>query len=69
MEATEVPKMKTHRGLAKRVKRTASGKLKRKQANHRHMLVSKGRKRKRHLGASTLIADVEEKRLNALLNF
>lgn len=60
--------MKTHRGLAKRVKRTASGKLKRKKANHRHMLVSKPRKRKRNLGASALVAAVEEKRLKALLN-
>ncbi len=64
-----MPKMKTHRGLAKRVKRTASGKLKRKQAGHRHMLVSKSRKRKRGLGSTALIADVEEKRLNKLLNF
>jgi large subunit ribosomal protein L35 len=61
--------MKTHRGLAKRVKRTASGKLKRKQAYHRHMLVSKSRKRKRGLGGSAMIADVEEARLNKLLNF
>jgi large subunit ribosomal protein L35 len=63
-----MPKLKTHRGLAKRVKRTASGKLKRKKANRRHMLVSKARKRKRHLGSSTLIAAVEEKRLKAILN-
>ena len=63
-----MPKMKTHRGLAKRVKQTATGKLKRKRANHRHMLVSKSRKRKRHLGAATLVADVEEKRLKAILN-
>jgi large subunit ribosomal protein L35 len=64
-----MPKMKSHRGLSKRVKRTASGKLKRKRANHRHMLVCKQRKRKRHLGASTLIAPCEEARLNALLSF
>lgn len=63
-----MPKMKSHRGLSKRVKRTASGKLKRKKANHRHMLVSKNRKRKRNLGSSGLIAAVEEKRLNAILN-
>ena len=63
-----MPKMKTHRGLAKRVKRTASGKLKRKKANHRHQLTAKSRKRKRHLGSSTLVAAVEEKRLLALLN-
>jgi len=63
-----VPKMKSHRGLAKRVKRTASGRLKRKKAYHRHMLVCKSRKRKRQLGTATLIADVEERRLKALLN-
>ena len=63
-----MPKMKTHRGLAKRVKRTATGRLKRKKAYHRHILVSKTRKRKRKLGSPTLIAEVEEKRLNALLN-
>ena len=63
-----MPKMKTHRGLAKRVKMTASGRLKRKKAYHRHMLVSKSRKRKRGLNAWTLVADVEEKRLKALLN-
>ena len=63
-----MPKMKSHRGLAKRVKRTASGKLKRKHAGHRHMLVSKNRTRKRNLGQSGLIAAVEEKRLNAILN-
>ncbi len=63
-----MPKMKTHRGLAKRVKLTASGKLKRKKANHRHMLTGKSRKRKRQLGAGALVADVEEKRLKALLN-
>jgi large subunit ribosomal protein L35 len=63
-----MPKMKSHRGLSKRVKRTASGKLKRKRANHRHMLVSKSRKRKRQLNSSTLIAACEEKRLNKILN-
>ena len=64
-----MPKMKTHRGLAKRVKRTASGKLKRKRANHRHMLVCKSRKRKRGLGSAVMVAECEEKRLNRLLNF
>ena len=63
-----MPKMKTHRGLAKRVKLTASGRLKRKKAYHRHILVTKSRKRKRALNAWVLIADVEEKRLKALLN-
>jgi large subunit ribosomal protein L35 len=60
--------MKSHRGLAKRVKLTASGRLKRKKAYHRHILVTKSRKRKRSLNAPVLIAAVEEKRLKALLN-
>lgn len=63
-----MPKMKSHRGLAKRVKRTATGKLKRKRAYHRHILVTKSRKRKRHLGAATLVAEVEEARLKSILN-
>ncbi len=63
-----MPKMKTHRGLAKRVKVTASGRLKRKKAYHRHILVTKSRKRKRGLNSPALIAAVEEKRLKALLN-
>ena len=63
-----MPKMKTHRGLAKRVKVTASGRLKRKKAYHRHILVTKSRKRKRALNTPALIAAVEEKRLKALLN-
>jgi large subunit ribosomal protein L35 len=60
--------MKTHRGLAKRVRRTASGRLKRKKAYHSHLLSSKTRKQKRGLRASALIAPEEEKRLKALLN-
>lgn len=63
-----MPKMRSHRGLSKRVKRTASGRLKRKRANRRHILVTKSRKRKRQLGGSAYIAGVEEKRLNAILN-
>lgn len=60
--------MKTHRGLAKRVRRTASGRLKRKTAYHSHLLSSKTRKQKRRLRGSQLIAPEEEKRLKALLN-
>ena len=42
-----MPKMKTHRGAAKRVKRTSSGKLKRMRAFKSHILTKKDRKRKR----------------------
>lgn len=43
-----MPKMKTHRGAAKRFKKTASG-YKRKQAFKNHILTKKDTKRKRQL--------------------
>jgi large subunit ribosomal protein L35 len=67
-EESRVPKMKSHRGLAKRVKRSATGRLKRKKAYHSHLLSSKTRKQKRRLRSSEMIAQAEEKRLKALLN-
>ena len=36
-----MPKMKTHRGAAKRFKVTATGKIKRKQAGKSHLLAHK----------------------------
>src|SRR5262245_64905974 len=44
-----MPKMKTKRGAAKRLKRTASGRLKRSRGWKRHKLEAKGPKRKRRL--------------------
>ena len=38
-----MPKMKTHRGAAKRLKRTGSGKLKRAKAYKSHILTKKSR--------------------------
>jgi large subunit ribosomal protein L35 len=62
-----MPKMKTHRATAKRVKRTGTGKLKRGKANHSHILEKKSSKRKRHLGKDGLVADSDLRRLNRLL--
>lgn len=44
-----MPKIKTHRGAAKRFKMTKSGKIKRKRANKRHILEHQSSKTKRHL--------------------
>jgi len=44
-----MPKMKTHKGAKKRFRVTASGMLKRAQANKRHLNSHKTGKRKRHL--------------------
>jgi large subunit ribosomal protein L35 len=44
-----MPKMKTHRGAAKRFKVTGTGRLKRRNSNLNHMLEKKAPKRKRRL--------------------
>ena len=52
-----MPKLKTHKGAAKRFKKTASGKVKRGQAKLRHILTSKDVNTKRKLGKSALVSD------------
>ncbi len=44
-----MPKLKTHKGAAKRFKKTGSGKFVRSHAFARHILTSKSRSRKRRL--------------------
>lgn len=44
-----MPKIKTHRGAAKRFSLTGTGKVKRSNANKRHILTKKTTKRKRTL--------------------
>ncbi len=62
-----MPKMKTNRGAAKRLRKTATGKLRRHRANHSHILTKKSPKRKRRLRSATLIAKADEKRMRRLL--
>jgi large subunit ribosomal protein L35 len=52
-----MPKLKTHKGAAKRFKKTATGKVKRGHSFLRHILSSKDKKRKRKLGKATLVSD------------
>ena len=63
-----MPKMKTHRGAAKRVKKTASGKLKRSRAYHSHILETKSTKRKRRLRSSALVSPSDAKVLTRMLS-
>ena len=51
-----MPKMKTHRGAAKRFKATGSGRVKRGHSHHSHILTKKSPKRKRYLRGTALIA-------------
>ena len=64
-----MPKMKTHRGAAKRFSKTGSGKIKRGKAYKSHILNKKSPKRKRNLRKSTLMAAVEEKKIKRLIPY
>jgi large subunit ribosomal protein L35 len=61
-----MPKMKSHRGAAKRFKRTGTGKITRHKAFNRHILTSKGPKRKRALGRAMVVGP-EAKTLSRML--
>ena len=63
-----MPKMKTHRGYAKRVKRTGTGKFKRNKAFTSHLFANKSTKQKRHLRKATLVSKGDHKRLKQLLS-
>lgn len=58
-----MPKMKTRSSIAKRFKKTANGKLKRKQQNMRHKLGKMNSNRKRKLRKSALVSSGDVKRI------
>jgi large subunit ribosomal protein L35 len=62
-----MPKMKTHRGAAKRIKRTGTGKFSRQQQGKRHILTKMSSQRKRRLTGSVLASSADRKRLEQLL--
>ena len=62
-----MPKMKTNSGSKKRFTLTGTGKVKRKHAFKSHILTKKTNKRKRNLTHIGLVANVDEKRVKALL--
>jgi large subunit ribosomal protein L35 len=64
-----MPKMKTHRGAAKRFKKTASGMIKRSKAYASHILGDKSPKRKRKLRQSTLVCAAEQKNISKLIPY
>jgi large subunit ribosomal protein L35 len=65
----EMPKMKTKRAAAKRLRKTGSGKLKRNRGWKRHLLEAKAPKRRRHLRGATMVAKVDEPRLKAIVPY
>ena len=64
-----MPKLKTHRGAAKRFRATGSGKLRRNHAYASHILTKKSRKRKRNFRRAALIAKSDEKRTRHMLPY
>ena len=63
-----MPKQKTHRGLAKRVKKTASGKLKRYHAFTSHRFHGKTKKQRRQLRKSGLVSASDMKRIKQMID-
>ena len=61
--------MKTKRGAAKRLKRTATGKLKRAGAWKQHKLEGKSPKRRRKLRKPKLVTKADERRLQVLVPY
>lgn len=64
-----MPKLKTHKGAAKRFRKTATGKYKRGKSHARHILTKKSAKRKRKLDIDTLVSDADQKRVERMLPY
>ncbi len=64
-----MPKLKSHRGAAKRFKITGSGKIVRSKANASHILTKKSTKRKRNLRKSGLVDTTNKKSVKRLLPY
>jgi large subunit ribosomal protein L35 len=62
-----MPKLKTHRGAAKRFKKTGTGKFVRSNAFKQHILTSKTRARKRKLRGNVVVADADQAKLRRMM--
>lgn len=62
-----MPKMKTHRGAAKRFKATGSGGFKRSQSHLNHILTKKTPKRKRQLRKGLQVAAADQRAVRRML--
>jgi large subunit ribosomal protein L35 len=64
-----MPKLKTHKGAAKRFRLTATGKVKCGHAYARHILTKKSTKRKRQLDIDGIVKKADEKEVNRMLPY
>ena len=63
-----MPKMKTHRGAAKRFRPSGSGGFKRSQSHLNHILTKKTPKRKRQLRKGLQVATADQRALRRMLS-
>ena len=64
-----MPKLKTHKGAAKRFRTTATGRVKRGHSHARHILTKKTAKRKRGLDIDVLVSEADEKGVKRMLPY
>ena len=64
-----MPKMKTHRGAAKRFKKSATGKVRHQKRNKRHILTKKSTKRKRRLRLPGELEGADRRRIAQLIPY
>jgi large subunit ribosomal protein L35 len=64
-----MPKLKTHRGAAKRFSKTGTGKIKRGQTKMRHILTSKATKTKRKLAKIAYVSDGDYKKVARMIPY
>ena len=64
-----MPKVKTHRGAAKRLRKSGTGKLRHQKKNKRHILTKMSSKRKRHLREVGEISAADKKRIKQLVPY
>ena len=64
-----MPKMKTNKGVAKRFKITASGKIKRRKAGTRHILTSKSSSRKRGMRKAAYVGKTDAHHIKKMLPY
>lgn len=63
-----MPKMKTHKGTAKRIKLTSTGKITRRRAFGNHMLSKKSKSRKRVIKTAAIVAGATIKNVKRAIN-
>ncbi|MBB1555323.1 50S ribosomal protein L35 [Candidatus Saccharibacteria bacterium] len=62
-----MPKLKTHKGTAKRIKLTSTGKVKRRRAFGGHMLAKKSKSRKRNINTPAFVTGSMKKNVKRAL--